>query len=146
MVRVPPAGAVWLDRMAPPATVTMPVESASASQARLGGALTLTTDDGVERVLSGGMVDLDTGAVSFIVQGIGWPYDGNRITLMVADVGGKVTTKVKGKKTRVKVKGSPMEMGNVKDFPGDIWFPSDIWSPGDAFSTGTVSVTWSEFR
>lgn len=134
-------------------TATMPVESTSSTQVRLSGALTLKTADGVQRVLSGGLIDLDTGAVSFVVQGIGWPYDGNRITLFVADVEGKVKSTTKGKQTRVTVQASAIEMGNVKDFPGDaffpgeIFFPGDIWFPGDAFDpdapVGSLSGSWT---
>ena len=128
-------------------TATMPVESTSSTQVRLAGALTLTTTDGTQRVLSGGLVDLQTGAVSFVVQGVGWPYDGNRIALFVVDVEGKVTTTTKGKQTKSTLRSAPVAMGDVIDFPGDIWFPGeiffpgDIWFPGDAFASGGPAGT-----
>lgn len=128
-------------------TATMPVESTSSTQVRLAGALTLTTTDGTQRVLSGGLVDLQTGAVSFVVQGVGWPYDGNRITIFVVDVEGKVTTTTKGKQTRSTLRSAPVTMGDVVDFPGEIFFPGetffpgDIWFPGDAFASGGPAGT-----
>jgi hypothetical protein len=125
-------------------SVTMPIEGASSTHLSLGGALTLKSTDGSARVLSGGTLDLTTGAVSFVVQGVGWPYDGNRVAIFMATLRGKVTSTTKGKIATTKMRAAPVVMGDVKNFPGETHFPGDAFEPGA--SVGTFIGSWKVSR